>query len=72
MPYPDGMAPRGRQWLGALGVAGLLGVAATGAFVARDERRRTAYGADEVRERLHARYARVQSGRSGSDDGAVT
>ena len=40
-----------------LGLAGLLGVAATGVAVARAERRRRAYTPDEIRERLHARYA---------------
>ena len=40
-----------------VGLAGLAGVAATGAAVARDERRRRAYTPDEVRERLHARHA---------------
>ena len=32
-------------------------MAATGAVIARDERRRRAYTPDEVRERLHARLA---------------
>jgi len=40
-----------------LGMAGLVGVAATGAAVARAERRRRAYTPDEIRERLHARHA---------------
>ena len=40
-----------------VGLAGLAGVAATGAAVARDERRRRAYTPDEVRERLHAWHA---------------
>jgi hypothetical protein len=40
-----------------LGVAGLVGVAATGVVVARAERRRRAYTPEEVRARLHARYA---------------
>lgn len=64
------MTPRGRQWLKALGVAGILGVAASGALVARDERRRRSYDADEVRERLHVRYARLQSDRDGHAGGA--
>lgn len=63
------MAPRGRQWLKALGAAGLVGVAASGVLVARDERRRRAYEPDEIRERLHQRYARVQAGRR-SETGA--
>ncbi|MGH3637080.1 hypothetical protein [Mycobacterium sp.] len=40
-----------------LGVAGLVGVAAGGVLVARDQRRRNAYTPDEVRARLHQRLA---------------
>jgi len=40
-----------------LGVAGLVGVAAGGALVVRDQRRRNAYTPDEVRARLHQRLA---------------
>jgi hypothetical protein len=40
-----------------LGVAGLAGVAASGAVVARAERRRRAYTPDEVRARLQERAA---------------
>ena len=43
------------RWWKILGVAGFVGVAATGAVVARAERRRRAYTPDEIRERLHAR-----------------
>ncbi|HEY5855430.1 MAG TPA: hypothetical protein VIW24_15625 [Aldersonia sp.] len=39
------------------GLAGAVGVAATGALVARNERKRRAYTPDEVREQLHVRYA---------------
>jgi hypothetical protein len=39
----------------ALGVAGFLGVAATGAVIVRAERRRRSYTPDEIRERLHER-----------------
>ncbi|MBO2453750.1 hypothetical protein J4573_42140 [Actinomadura barringtoniae] len=39
----------------ALGVASLVGVAATGAVIARSERKRRAYTPDEVRQRLHDR-----------------
>ncbi|WP_198942906.1 hypothetical protein [Actinophytocola xanthii] len=45
------------RWWKILGVAGLAGVAATGAVIARGERRRRAYTPDEIRERLHARAA---------------
>lgn len=62
------MAPRGRQWLKVVGAAGVAGVAATGILVARSERRRRAYEPDEIQERLHERYARIQSRRdSGAD-----
>ena len=44
------------KWWKVLGMAGVVGVAATGAVVARAERRRRAYTPDEVRERLHARH----------------
>jgi hypothetical protein len=37
------------------GLAGFVGVAATGVVIVRAERRRRAYTPDEVRERLHAR-----------------
>lgn len=40
-----------------LGLAGILGVAAGGVLVARDQRRRRAYTPDEIRARLHQRLA---------------
>lgn len=54
-----------------LGLAGLVGVAATGAVVARAERRRRAYSPAEIRERLHARYAETvgPDDLGGRDDG---
>ena len=61
------MAPRGRQWLKIVGAAGVAGVAATGLLAARSERRRRAYEPDEIRERLHERYARVQSRRESGE-----
>jgi hypothetical protein len=47
------------RWTKALGLAGILGLAATGAVVAREERRRRAYSADEIRDRLQQRYAEI-------------
>jgi hypothetical protein len=38
-----------------LGVAGLAGVAATGAVIARDQRHRTQMSPEDVRARLHER-----------------
>jgi hypothetical protein len=40
-----------------LGLAGIVGVAAGGVLVARDQRRRRAYTPDEIRARLHERLA---------------
>lgn len=45
------------RWWKVLGLAGVVGVVASGAAVARAERRRRAYTPDEVRERLHQRLA---------------
>lgn len=43
---------RAWRWLG---LAGVVGVAATGAVIARQERERRTYTPAEVRARLHAR-----------------
>jgi len=43
------------RWWKVLGLAGLAGVTATGAVIARSERRRRAYTPQEIRSRLHAR-----------------
>jgi hypothetical protein len=40
-----------------VGLAGVAGVVAGGAVVARDQRKRHAYTPDEIRERLHQRLA---------------
>jgi hypothetical protein len=45
------------RWWKVLGVAGVAGVAATGVIIARNERQRRHYTADEIRDRLHARLA---------------
>jgi hypothetical protein len=45
-----------------LGLAGIAGVAATGAIIARDQRRRAQMSPDEVRARLHERYLRSRGG----------
>ena len=47
------------KWWKVLGLAGVAGVAATGVIVARGERERQAYTPDEIRSRLHDRYAQV-------------
>jgi hypothetical protein len=45
------------RWWKVVGLAGVVGVAATGVVVARSERRRRAYTPDEIRDRLRARVA---------------
>ena len=45
------------RWGKVLGVAAFAGVAATGAVIIRDQRRRTAYTPDEIRTRLHTRLS---------------
>lgn len=40
-----------------LGIAGLAGVAAGGAVMARHQRQRRDYSVEEIRERLHERHA---------------
>lgn len=50
-----------------LGLAGALGVAATGVVIARGERERRAYTPDEVRARLHERIAEAERDESGKD-----
>jgi hypothetical protein len=50
------------KWAKVLGVAGLVGVAATGVAVARSERRRRAYTPEEIRARLHERHAEASQG----------
>jgi hypothetical protein len=49
-----------RLWK-VLGLAGLAGVAATGAVLARNERQRRAYTPDDVRARLHERHAALEA-----------
>ncbi|MCH8611636.1 hypothetical protein [Arsenicicoccus dermatophilus] len=50
---------RRTSWWKVLGAAGLAGVAATGVLAARGERSRRAMTAEEVRTRLHQRYAEL-------------
>jgi hypothetical protein len=45
------------RWWKVLGVAGVAGVAATGVIIARNERQRRTYTAEEIRDRLHDRLA---------------
>ena len=50
------MPVSGAKVLKFVGLAGAVGVAATGVMVVRDERKRRAYTPEEVREQLHVRY----------------
>jgi len=47
-----------------IGLAGVVGVAAGGVLVARDQRRRNAYTPNEIRARLHQRLAESEAGPS--------
>jgi hypothetical protein len=51
---------KGHGWK-ILGLAGFVGVAATGAVIARGERRRRAYTPEQIRERLNARLAEADA-----------
>jgi hypothetical protein len=51
------------RWYKVLGLAAFAGVAATGAVIIRDQRRRRAYTPDEIRDRLHARLAETPAPR---------
>lgn len=48
-----------------VGLAGVVGVAATGAVVARHERQRRDYTPDQLRERLHQRHAEAMAETAG-------
>jgi hypothetical protein len=51
-----------------IGLAGVVGVAATGALVARDQRRRNAYTPNDIRARLHQRLAEAETADSAAGD----
>ena len=54
----------------ALGLAGLAGVATTGAIIARNQRARAQLTPDEVRARLHQRLADAESADQPADQPA--
>ena len=56
------------RWYKVMGLAGFAGVAATGAVIIRDQRRRRAYTPDDVRERLRARLAETPGSRQPQRD----
>ena len=49
-----------RAWWKWLGLAGVVGVAAGGAAITRQERQRRAHTPDEIRARLHERYVEAE------------
>jgi hypothetical protein len=51
-----------------LGLAGVAGVAATGAVIARDQRRRSQTTPEQVRARLHERLAEADHAAAGAAD----
>lgn len=57
-----------------IGLAGVAGVVAGGVLVVRDQRKRRAYTADEIRARLHQRLAEsdAESFQSKSGSAAVS
>ncbi len=59
------------RWWKALGLAGVVGVAATGVVVARAQRERNAYEPEEIRARLHQRIAEGETAEGGQGEGAA-
>lgn len=57
------------KWAKLIGLAGVVGVAATGVLVARSERQRRAYTPEEIRSRLHARLDEAAGDAGPAGDG---
>ncbi|MQA07512.1 MAG: hypothetical protein GEU98_02980 [Pseudonocardiaceae bacterium] len=57
------------RWWKVLGLAGFVGVAASGVVLARAERQRRTYTPEQIRERLHARVAEASDGASAQSAG---
>jgi hypothetical protein len=55
------------RWYKWLGIAGAVGVVATGVVIARSDRKRKSYTADEIRSKLHERLAEAQARAAASD-----
>lgn len=49
------------RWWKWVGLAGVVGVAATGAVTARAERQRRSYTPEQIRDRLRERAARADA-----------
>ena len=58
------------RWWKVLGLASFVGVAATGVVIARAERRRRAYTPEQIRDRLRARHAEVETDGADAQPGA--
>jgi len=56
------------RWWKILGLAGFVGLAATGGVIARAQRRRRAYTPEEIRARLHTRLAEASETRPVTGD----
>ena len=56
------------RWYKMLGLAAFAGIAATGAVIIRDQRRRRAATPHEIRERLHARLTETPGTRQPSPE----
>lgn len=52
-----------------LGIAGLTGVAATGAIIAREQRKRAQVTPDDVRRQLHQRLADIENAADSTREG---
>ncbi|WP_188191879.1 hypothetical protein [Nonomuraea sp. SYSU D8015] len=57
------------RWWKMLGLAGIMGVAATGVVIARAERRRRAYTPEEIRTKLRERVEGAPSPGDGQPEG---
>ncbi|MEE6311803.1 hypothetical protein V1634_33745 [Plantactinospora veratri] len=57
------------RWWKVIGVASVVGVAATGVVLARAERRRRAYTPEQIRDRLRERHAKAVDGGTSTDTG---
>jgi hypothetical protein len=64
------MPASSRLWK-VIGLAGLAGVVATGALVARNERERRSYTPDEVRDRLQERLRAADGQGEGGRGGRI-
>ncbi|GAA0743982.1 hypothetical protein GCM10010199_71780 [Dactylosporangium roseum] len=60
------------KWWKVVGLAGVVGVAATGVMVARAERRRRAYTPEEIRDRLRERHALARAAAEGAPQGGTS